>query len=182
MMPARMEGIFSFVCRKAVMKPAAAPAIMAAGRPLGLAPAGLGCRDTLRFEACMPLYGHELSAAISPVEARLTKFVSFAKGEFNGREVLARQVEYGPPRKLVGFALTERGLARAEYPVMADGRRIGTVTTGSYAPTLDKNLGMALVEANYAKAGGKIAVEIRGKEVAAEIIARPFYKREGKKA
>ncbi len=156
-------------------------AIMAAGRPLGLAPAGLGCRDTLRFEACLPLYGHELSAAISPVEARLTKFLSFAKGEFNGRAALARQVEYGPPRKLVGFALTERGLARAEYPVVADGRRIGTVTTGSYAPTLDKNLGMALVEAGYAKVGGKIAVEIRGKEVAAVIIPRPFYKREGKK-
>jgi aminomethyltransferase len=157
-------------------------AIMEAGGPLGLMPAGLGCRDTLRFEACMPLYGHELSANITPIEARLTKFVSFAKGEFNGRAALARQVEYGPPRKIVGFALAERGVARAEYPVVADGRRIGTVTTGSYAPTLDKNLGMALVEADYARAGGKFAVEIRGREVAAEIIPRPFYKRGEKQA
>jgi aminomethyltransferase len=156
-------------------------AVMAAGAPYGLAPAGLGCRDTLRFEACMPLYGHELSAVISPVEAGLTRFVNLDKGDFNGRAVLAAQQQAGPQRKLAGFALTERGVARAEYPVVADGRRIGTVTTGSYAPTLDKNLGMALVEAGYAKPGAKFAVEIRGKNIAAEVIPRPFYKREGKK-
>jgi aminomethyltransferase len=155
-------------------------ALMEAGEPLGLVPAGLGCRDTLRFEACMPLYGHELSAAISPVEAGLTRFVKPDKGAFNGREALAAQMANGPQRKVVGFALTDRGVARAEYPVTADGRRIGTVTTGSYAPTLDKNLGMALVEAGYAKVGTKFAVEIRGKEVAAEVIPKPFYKREGK--
>ena len=155
-------------------------AVMEAGEPLGLAPAGLGCRDTLRFEACMPLYGHELSPAISPVEAGLTRFVRPDKGDFNGREVLATQLQAGPPRKIAGFTLTERGVARAEYPVLADGRRIGTVTTGSYAPTLDKNLGMALVEAAYAKPGTGFAVEIRGKAVAAEVIPRPFYKREGK--
>ena len=155
-------------------------AVMEAGEPLGLAPAGLGCRDTLRFEACMPLYGHELSPTISPVEAGLTRFVNLDKEDFNGRAVLAAQKEAGPQRKIVGFALTERGVARAEYPVLADGRRIGTVTTGSYAPTLDKNLGMALVETAYAKPGTRFAVEIRGKAVAAEVIPRPFYKREGK--
>lgn len=155
-------------------------ALMAAGEPLGLVPTGLGCRDTLRFEACMPLYGHELSAAITPVEAGLTRFVKIDKGPFNGGETLAAQLANGPQRKVVGFVLTGRGIARAEYPVVADGRRIGIVTTGSYAPTLDKNLGMALVEAAFAKAGTKFAVEIRGKEVAAEVIAKPFYKREGK--
>jgi aminomethyltransferase len=155
-------------------------AVMEAGEPLGLAPAGLGCRDTLRFEACMPLYGHELSPTISPVEAGLTRFVRLDKGDFNGRAVLAAQLQAGPQRKIAGFALTERGVARAEYPVLADGRQIGTVTTGSYAPTLDKNLGMALVEAAYAKPGTGFAVEIRGKAVAAEVIPRPFYKREGK--
>lgn len=155
-------------------------AIMEAGQPFGLVPTGLGCRDTLRFEACMPLYGHELSRDISPVEAGLTRFVKPDKGAFNGREALAAQLQAGPKRKVVGFVLTERGVARAEYPVTADGRRIGTVTTGSYAPTLDKNLGMALVEAGYAKTGTKFAIEIRGKEVAAEVIPKPFYKREGK--
>ncbi len=155
-------------------------AVMEAGAPFGLEPAGLGCRDTLRFEACMPLYGHELSADISPVEAGLTRFVRPEKGAFNGREALAAQLANGPQRKVVGFALTERGVARAEYPVVADGRRIGTVTTGSYAPTLDRNLGMALVEAGYAKTGTKFAIDIRGREVAAEVIPKPFYKREGK--
>jgi glycine cleavage system T protein len=165
-------------------QPADAPllweAIMEAGRPLGLMPAGLGCRDTLRFECCMPLYGHELLADISPLEAGLTRFVRLDKGDFNGRAVLAAQASEGPKRKVAGFVLTERGVARAEYPVLADGRQIGTVTTGSYAPTVDKNLGMALVEAGYAKAGTNLAVEIRGRAVAATVIAKPFYKREGK--
>lgn len=157
-------------------------AVMAAGSPLGLQPAGLGCRDTLRFEACMPLYGHELSPVITPVEAGLTRFIALDKGSFNGREVLAAQVTGGVRRKLAGFVLTERGIARAEYPVLASGRPIGAVTTGSYAPTLDKNLGLALVEAEFAKVGQKLDIEIRGKNVAAEVIAKPFYKREGKKA
>ncbi|MDR7868045.1 MAG: glycine cleavage system aminomethyltransferase GcvT [Sporomusaceae bacterium] len=173
------EDGFEIYCRPADAAPLW-EAVMEAGAPLGLAPAGLGCRDTLRFEACMPLYGHELSPTISPVEAGLTRFVSLDKGDFNGRAVLAAQKEAGPPRKIAGFVLTERGVARAEYPVLADGRRIGIVTTGSYAPTLDKNLGMALVEAAYAKPGTGLAVEIRGKAVAAEVIPRPFYKREGK--
>ncbi len=155
-------------------------AIMAAGVPLGLMPAGLGCRDTLRFEACLPLYGHELSAAISPVEAGLGMFVKPDKGAFNGREALVAQKTAGPKRKLAGFAMVDRGVARADYPVWAEGRQIGHVTTGSYAPSLDKNLGLALVEAAFAVLGQAIEVEIRGKLVAAQIVAKPFYKREGK--
>ncbi|WP_371364293.1 Aminomethyltransferase [Sporomusa rhizae] len=149
--------------------------LMEAGKPYGLMPTGLGCRDTLRFEATLPLYGHELSATITPIEAGIGKFVSLDKGEFNGRATLAAQKQNGPHRKIAGFVLTGRGIARADYPVVFEGRRIGTVTTGSYAPTLDKNIGLALVEAEYAKVGGKFDIEIRGKNVPAEVIAKPFY-------
>ncbi|SMC88102.1 glycine cleavage system aminomethyltransferase GcvT [Sporomusa malonica] len=152
-------------------------AVMEAGKPYGLMPAGLGCRDTLRFEAALPLYGHELSATITPIEAGVGKFVSLDKGEFNGRAVLAGRKQTGPIRKIAGFILTGRGIPRADYPVLSEGRRIGTVTTGSYAPTLDKNIGLALVEAEYAKIGQHFDVEIRGKNVPAEVIAKPFYHR-----
>lgn len=155
-------------------------ALMAAGGGLGLLPTGLGCRDTLRFEACLPLYGHELSPQISPLEAGIGRFVKLDKGDFNGREALAAQKQQGLKRKIAGFALSDRGVARAGYPVVFDGRIIGTVTSGTYAPTPDKNLGLALVEAEFAKAGQCIDIEIRGKKAAAEVIAKPFYKREGK--
>ncbi|MBP2634614.1 MAG: gcvT 2 [Firmicutes bacterium] len=152
-------------------------AIMEAGKPYGLVPAGLGCRDTLRFEATLPLYGHELSAEITPLEAGLGKFVSLDKGEFNGCEILAQQQQTGVERKLAGFVLTGRGVPRAEYPVVHEGRQIGMVTTGSYAPTLGKNMGLALVEAEFAQIGQQFSVEIRGKEVSAEVVSKPFYKR-----
>lgn len=154
--------------------------IMSKGQPMGLLPAGLGCRDTLRFEACLPLYGHELAADISPLEVGLGFCVKLDKGEFNGREVLAAQKADGVKRRVAGFEMLERGIARGEYPVLADGKVIGKVTTGTYAPTVDKNLGLALIEAGYAKVGQKIEIEIRGKGVAAQVIAKPFYKREGK--
>lgn len=153
--------------------------LMEAGKPYGLLPAGLGCRDTLRFEAGLPLYGHELSAEITPLEAGLPRFVKLEKGIFNGSEALARQKEAGLKRKVVGMVVTGRGIARAEYPVLAAGRRIGTVTTGSYAPTLDKNIGMALIETGFAQIGQQLEIEIRGKNVSAEVIAKPFYKRKG---
>lgn len=150
-------------------------AIMEAGKPCGLVPAGLGCRDTLRFEATLPLYGHELSAEITPLEAGLGKFVALDKGEFNGCEILAQQQQTGVKRKIAGFVLTGRGVPRAEYPVVYEGRQIGLVTTGSYAPTLEKNMGLAIVEAEFAKIGQQFSVEIRGKEVSAEVVAKPFY-------
>jgi len=156
-------------------------AIMEAGKPFGISPAGLGCRDTLRFEACLPLYGHELSAAISPLEAGLNAFVKLDKADFNGQGALREQKTNGLKRKIVGFAMVDRGIARAEYPVVLDGRRIGTVTSGSYSPTLDKNFGLALVEADYAKIGQKFSVEIRGKDVAAQVVQKPFYNRKGTK-
>lgn len=152
-------------------------AIMEAGKPYGLIPAGLGSRDTLRFEATLPLYGHELSATITPIETGIGKFVSLEKGEFNGYAALAEQKQNKPKRKVVGFILKGRGIPRAEYPVVCGGHRIGTVTTGSYAPTLNQNIGLALVEADYAKIGQQFDVEIRGKNVPAEVIAKPFYRR-----
>jgi aminomethyltransferase len=155
--------------------------LMAAGKAEGLLPAGLGCRDTLRFESCLPLYGHELSEVISPLEAGLARFVKLDKPEFSGKKALADQKIQGLERKVVGLELTERGIARAGYPVIADGRVIGSVTTGSYAPTLGKNVGLALVEARFSQVGQKLAVEIRGKNIAAEVIGKPFYKREEKK-
>lgn len=154
--------------------------IMETGKPFGILPAGLGCRDTLRFEACFPLYGHELSAQISPLEAGIGFFVKLDKGDFNGSAVLAEQKAAGVQRRVVGFEMIDRGVARAEYPVMVDGQQVGSVTTGSYAPSLDKNLGLAIIQAGFAKVGQKIDIEIRGKQVAAQIISKPFYKREGK--
>lgn len=155
-------------------------ALMAAGKEFGIQPAGLGCRDTLRFEACMPLYGHELSAQISPLEAGLGKFVALDKNDFNGKTALAQQKEQGLLRKLVGFVVTGKGIARAGYPVLSAGRYIGTVTTGSFAPTVGKNLGLALVEAGYAGVGQLLEIEIRNKPVAAEVIKKPFYSRKEK--
>lgn len=151
--------------------------IMEAGREEGLLPAGLGCRDTLRFESCLPLYGHELSAGISPLAAGLGRFVKLDKASFIGREALVRQKEAGLSLKVMGVEVTGRGIARAGYPIKADGRVIGTVTTGSPAPTLGKNMALALVDAAYAEIGREIAVEVRGKEIAAVIVAKPFYKR-----
>ncbi|MDU4959591.1 MAG: glycine cleavage system aminomethyltransferase GcvT [Sporomusaceae bacterium] len=154
-------------------------AIMAAGKPFALLPAGLGCRDTLRFEAGLPLYGHELSASITPVEAGLGMFVKPDKGDFNGCGVLAAQKTAGAGRRLVGFVMLDRGIARAGYPVFADGAAVGMVTSGTYAPTLNQNLGLALIQSEYAGIGQTLEVEIRGKRLRAKSIARPFYKREG---
>lgn len=153
-------------------------AMMAAGKKHGLVPAGLGARDTLRFEAAMPLYGHELSAEITPLEAGLGRFVSFTKGDFVGREALLKQKEAGVPRKLVGFEMTERGIPRAGYPLVVDGEERGFVTTGSYSPTLEVNIGLGLLPAELATAGRQIAVRIRGKDCGAVTVKTPFYKRQ----
>jgi len=152
-------------------------AIMEAGKEEGILPTGLGCRDTLRFESCLPLYGHELSAEISPLMAGLGRFVKLDKAAFNGLEALKAQKAAGLAKKVMGVEVTGRGIARAEYPVKADGKVIGSVTTGSPAPTLGKNMALALIDAEYAEIGRAIAIEVRGKDVDAVIVAKPFYKR-----
>lgn len=152
-------------------------AIMQAGKLEGILPTGLGCRDTLRFESCLPLYGHELSAEISPLMAGLGRFVKLEKASFNGLEALKAQKAAGLAKKVMGVEITGRGIARAGYPVKAEGKEIGYVTTGSPAPSLGKNMALALIDAAYAEIGKEIAVEVRGKDIEAVIVAKPFYKR-----
>jgi len=148
--------------------------IMAAGKDDGVLPIGLAARDSLRFEACMPLYGHEINAHTTPVEARLNFALSLDKN-FIGRDALLKQKLEGPEHVLVGFEMVERGVAREHYPVQVDGKEIGHVTSGMFAPTLDKYLGMAYVPAEMAALGTEIDVVIRNKPVKARIVKRPFY-------
>jgi aminomethyltransferase len=149
-------------------------AILEEGKEEGIAPIGLAARDSLRFEPCMPLYGHELSPTISPVEARLTFAVSFDKN-FIGRDALLKQKLEKPNRVLVGFELVDRGLAREGYPVFHDGQEIGVVTTGMYSPTTSRYLGMALVPREFSRIGTEIEIQIRKKLVKVKIAKRPFY-------
>ncbi|MEW6031268.1 MAG: glycine cleavage system aminomethyltransferase GcvT [Bacillota bacterium] len=154
-------------------------AVMEAGRPEGLVPVGLGARDTLRFEAAMPLYGQEIDAERTPLEAGLDRFVSFDKGEYIGREALLAQKEAGLERRLVGLEMVGRGIPRHAYPVLdAKGEtEIGYVTSGSYAPWLEKNLGLAYVPVALSGIGQKLHVGIRGKAVEAVVVKTPFYRR-----
>lgn len=147
------------------------------GAKHGLKPTGLGARDTLRFEACLPLYGHEISQDITPLEAGLGFFVKLNKDDFIGKQALVRQKEAGVPRKLVGFEMVDRGIPRSEYEVQVDGDKIGFVTTGGFAPSLNKSVGLALINADYAQEGNTIEVIVRQKGLKAKIIPKPFYKK-----
>lgn len=151
--------------------------LLAEGTPLGLIPAGLGARDTLRFEAKLPLYGQELSKDISPLEAGLGYFVKLDKGDFLGREALSAQKNVGLKRKLVGIELIDRGIPRSHYPVYSDSALIGEVTTGTQSPTLKRNLGLALIDIFYTDPGTEVWVEIRGSRLKAKIVKAPFYKK-----
>lgn len=152
-------------------------AILEAGRPDGVAPAGLGARDSLRLEAALPLYGQELSPEISPLAAGLGRFVRLDKA-FVGRDALARELAAGIPRRVVGLRLGERGVPRTGYPVLdGDGRRRGEVTSGLLSPTLGEPIALALVPAALAEPGSRVAVEIRGRALPAEVVATPFYVR-----
>jgi aminomethyltransferase len=152
------------------------------GPPGSIQPCGLGARDSLRFEPCLALYGHEISATINPYEARLGWVVKLDKGDFVGREALAAIKAQGPTRKLAGFELLERGVARGDYPVHSPaGQPIGHVTTGMPAPTLGKPLGIALVPSALSTEGSEFSVIIRDKPVRARVIKMPFYKPRYKK-
>ncbi|MDR6224705.1 glycine cleavage system aminomethyltransferase GcvT [Desmospora profundinema] len=151
--------------------------ILEAGREKDVLPCGLGARDTLRFEARLALYGNELSASITPIEAGIGFAVKPDKGDFIGQEVLAKQKAEDPPRKLVGLEMIERGIPRSHYPVFMGEKEIGEVTSGTQSPTLKKNVGLALVRAEHAELGTEVDVEIRGKRVAAKIVKTPFYQR-----
>jgi aminomethyltransferase len=153
--------------------------IAEAGKPHGLLPAGLGARDTLRLEARMMLYGNDMDETTTLIEAGLGWIVSLdeVKGDFNGRGVLAEQKAKGAPRKLVGFEMVERGIPRHGYPVHLGDERQGAVTSGTYAPFLQKSIGLCYLPSSRAAVGTELAVEIRGRRTAARVVATPFYKR-----
>ncbi len=155
--------------------------LLEAGKEFGLKPAGLGCRDTLRFEACLPLYGRELAEDITPMEAGLEHFVKMEKADFIGKKALAVQKERGLERKIAGFEIKGRGIPRSGYGIQKNGEKAGRVTTGYYAPTLKKNLGLALVDAGIAAPGNTIEVRIRGKSVPGITVETPFYKKKYQK-
>jgi len=153
--------------------------LVEAGRPHGLLPAGLGARDTLRLEARMMLYGNDMDETTTLIEAGLGWIVSLdeAKGDFNGRSVLKEQKTSGAPRKLVGFETTERGIPRHGYPVFLGDKETGAVTSGSFAPFLQKSIGLTYLPTERAEVGTELAVGIRGRRVAARVVPTPFYKR-----
>jgi aminomethyltransferase len=154
-------------------------AVLEAGKPKGLSPAGLGCRNTLRLECKMALYGHEIDDTIHALEAGLGWIVKLDKGAFIGREALLAAKSAPAPRKLVGFkTLEKRDIARDHMPVVQDGKQIGFVTSAAPSPTCGINLGLAYVPTDLARIGGRLQIEIRGRAVEAEIIPTPFYKRQ----
>jgi aminomethyltransferase len=151
-------------------------ALLEAGDDAGLVPTGLGARDTLRFEAKLPLYGHEISDQITPHEAGLGFFVKAKKGtDFVGRAALVQQKEAGLTRKLVGFETIERGIPRQGYEIASNGEVVGFVTTGSFAPTLEQNIGLGYVPVALAEVGAEFDIIIRGKPVKARVVTTPFY-------
>ncbi|MGE5485161.1 MAG: glycine cleavage system aminomethyltransferase GcvT [Ignavibacteriales bacterium] len=157
-------------------------AIMEAGEDEGIIPCGLGARDTLRFEAGMPLYGHELDDERTPIEAGLERFVSFTKGDYIGREALLKQKTGGPAVRLIGFEMIDRGgVPRAGYQIISGGKVVGKVTSGNYSPTFDKNMGMAYVPPGMAVVGNELGVDVRGRTMRVKIVPLPFYKRGVKK-
>ena len=158
-------------------------ALTEAGSPAGLVPCGLSCRDTLRLEAGMPLYGHELSTSLTPFDAGLGRVVKFEKeGDFVGRKALAEaaaRAHENPPRVLVGLIAEGRRVPRAGYPVVADGKVIGEVTSGAPSPTLGSPIAMAYVDAAHSAPGTPgVGVDIRGSHEPYEVVALPFYRRQ----
>ena len=152
--------------------------ILKEGSADGLVPAGLGARDTLRFEAGLPLYGQELSKNISPLEAGLGFVVKVKKeSDFLGKAALSVQKEHGIPRKLVGIEMIDKGIPRTGYPVYQNDEVVGEVTTGTQSPTLKKNIGFILVKSDSAELETELEVEVRNKRLKARIIETPFYKR-----
>ncbi len=149
--------------------------LLEAGQDEGLLACGLAARDSLRFEACLPLYGHEISAAVDPVSARLAWVCDWDKGPWIGREAVLRIKLEGPKQVLVGLEMIEKGVPRERYPVAAGGKIIGHVTTGMKAPTLDRFLAMAYVPPDYSAVGTEVEVMIRDQPRKARVVPRPFY-------
>jgi aminomethyltransferase len=152
-------------------------ALILAGKAEGLVPAGLGARDTLRLEVAYRLYGSDMDDATTPLEAGLGWVVKFDKGDFIGRDAMLRQKASGLPRKLVGFVLTDPGIARHGFDVLHDGKKAGTVTSGTRSPTLKTSIGLAYVPPSLAAEGSTFAVDVRGRPASAQVVKTPFYTR-----
>jgi aminomethyltransferase len=152
-------------------------ALMETGRAEGLAPAGLGARDTLRLEAALPLYGNELDDTTTPLEAGLERFVKLDGEDFVGRAALVRERERGSHERLVGLELVDPGIARHGYPVLGGGEVVGRVTSGGHSPALGRSIALAYVGAAHAAPGTALAVEVRGRALGARVVSTPFYRR-----
>ncbi|HXI84769.1 MAG TPA: glycine cleavage system aminomethyltransferase GcvT [Verrucomicrobiae bacterium] len=152
--------------------------LLAKGEPFGIKPCGLGARDTLRLEMCYPLHGNDLSEETTPLEAGLGKFVSFDKGAFIGSDALVEQRAKGVGRKLVAFTMAEKSPPpRPHYAILANGRKVGEITSGTQSPTLSVGIGMGYVETACASVGTQIEIEIRGKRFPAVIQKKPILKK-----
>jgi aminomethyltransferase len=152
--------------------------ILKAGEEHGIKPTGLGCRDTLRFEASLPLYGHEMDDIITPLEAGFKYFVKLDKeSDFMGKEALNKQWSEGLTRKLAGIELVDKGIAREGYEVYKDGEKIGHITTGYKSPTLGKVIGNALIKTEFTQLGTEVDVKIRNKFAKAKVISKKFLKK-----
>jgi glycine cleavage system T protein (aminomethyltransferase) len=147
------------------------------GSETGVLPCGLAARNTLRLEAGMSLYEHEIDETTTLIEANLGWICKLDKGEFIGREALTKQKESGPEKRLVGFEVVERGIARDGQDVVINGQAMGRVTSGSPAPYLKKNIGFAYIPTELAVIGNEIQIDVRGRLVKAQIVKTPFYKR-----
>ncbi len=152
-------------------------AILAAGKPAGVVPAGLGARDTLRLEAAMRLYGNDMDETTTVLEADLGWIVGWKKDEFIGADVLRRQKAEGTTRKLVGFEVLDRAIARHGYTAYINGEKAGVVTSGTQTPFLKKAIGMAYLPSGNSAAGTEFEIDIRGRRVKAQVVPMPFYKR-----
>ncbi|MCL2164690.1 MAG: glycine cleavage system protein T [Oscillospiraceae bacterium] len=151
--------------------------LLSVGEGEGIKPVGLGARDTLRFESSLPLYGHELTDEITPIEAGLKRFVKLGKDDYIGKEILEIQARDGTERRLVGVELTERGIPRCGFRIEKDGADIGYITSGVYSPTFKKGLAMALISSHAAQPDTDVSVIIRDKSVGAKVVKLPFYRR-----
>jgi aminomethyltransferase len=150
---------------------------MRAGRDAAVIPCGLGARDTLRLEAAMRLYGNDIDDTTTVLEADLEWIVGWNKGDFTGRAVLEEQKANGVARRLAGFELIDRGIARHGYPALVEGRTVGTVTSGTQTPFLKKAIGMAYLPVDRTEPGTEFEVDIRGRLTRARVVPLPFYKR-----
>ena len=161
--------------------PKAAPAIweklLSVGKPLGITPAGLAARNTLRLEMAYSLYGHEIDQTTNPWEANLAWIVKLEKGEFIGQAALERLKKAGPDRRLVGFEMVDRGIARDHYSVWVDGEKVSEVTSGSPAPSLGKHVGLTYLPIRYTEVEQLLEVEVRGKRLKAKVVSTPFLKK-----